>query len=327
MDLHLPTKRSSLLELSAQDSLQILIKDVQKGLLKPPRSLPPKYFYDEKGSELFDEICKTKDYYPTKTERGILEANAKDVVNLVKPNTIVELGAGTSAKTGILFSYLNHYFTYYAIDVCKEVLLQSAKRILNKFDNISVNSLVAEYIPALLSLEKISTPTLFMFLGSSIGNFSENEAIEVLKNVALKMHQDDYFLIGFDRVKDRDVLERAYDDKQGITAEFNLNVLNVLNKELDANFVLDHFSHQAIYNNADEQIEMYLISTKDQLVNISALNESIHLGTNEKILTEISRKYTKESINHLLEKSGLHEKEHYESSNKYFSLVLAARSD
>ena len=139
------------------------------------------------------------------------------------------------------------------------------------------------------------------------------------------MHKDDFLLIGVDRVKDKAVLEKAYDDDQGITAEFNLNVLNVLNKELGANFDLKQFAHQAIYNEKDEQIEMYLVSSQRQQVYFSVLNQTIELNRNEKILTEISRKYTKKSISSLLEKSGIAEKAHFEPSNEYFSLVLAQR--
>ena len=318
-------KRFYLQELSSQNVLDTLISDVQSGMLIPPRKLPPKYFYDEKGSMLFDKICNTKDYYPTRSERELLEKNKHEIIQLANPQTVIELGAGTSDKTEVLFSCMQHDLTYIAIDVCKEVLLQSADRILNKYNNISIRSIAAEYVPAIHSLEELAVPKLFIFIGSSIGNFTEPEAINLLKNIAEKMHKEDFLLIGVDRVKDKAVLEKAYDDDQGITAEFNLNVLNVLNKELGANFDLKQFAHQAIYNEKDEQIEMYLVSSQRQQVYFSVLNQTIELNKNEKILTEISRKYTKKSISSLLEKSGLAENAHFEPSNEYFSLVLAQR--
>ena len=324
MDLHLPADRFHILELSSQDQLKILDQDVRAGLLTAPRSLPPKYFYDDAGSKLFNAICNTKDYYPTRTEFALLEQHAKEIINTVQPRTCVELGAGASTKTEILLSKLNTGF-YIAIDMCEEVLVKSAQRLLKTYPNLQIKSVVGEYIPAIQEIPSEDRPILFIFIGSSIGNFTEQESIELLSKVAHKMNSDDYFLLGLDRVKNKGVLQRAYDDTEGVTAQFNLNVLKVLNDKLGANFDCDQFFHQAIYNEKDEQIEMYLISKQTQEVEFPGLNKTIQLEENEKILTEISRKYTRSSIQRLLSKSGLIEHLHYAPDNEYFSLVLTKR--
>ncbi|MEM7402102.1 MAG: L-histidine N(alpha)-methyltransferase [Pseudomonadota bacterium] len=330
--MHVPSnnKRFQILQLDPQDSFAVLKSDVQHGLFQLPRSLPPKYFYDENGSALFDAICHTEDYYPTRTEAALLQQNAQHIIDQVKPNTCVELGAGTSAKTEVLLSKINSRlgespFTFFSIDVCYEVLVDSAQRLLSSYKNLSVHSIVGEYIPAIRSLPPHVGPTLYAFIGSSIGNFTEKESVKLLSEVANKMNSNDYFLIGIDRVKDKQVLERAYDDAEGVTAKFNLNVLNVLNSKLGANFELQQFSHQAIYNEQKSQIEMYLVSLCDQEIHFSELKQSIQIENNEKILTEISRKYTKASIQELLRKSGLIEVEHFEPKNEYFSLLLAKK--
>lgn len=326
MDLSLPSKRFRIKELTSKDASEVLRVDVQEGLFSCPRSLPPKYFYDDKGSKLFDAICKTHDYYPTRTESALLQKNVVQIIDIVKPNTCAELGAGTSAKTEILLSKacsnLDN-FTYLSIDVCQEVLIESANRLLQKYENLRVESVSGEYIPAIQNVPKLVSPTLYVFIGSSIGNFTELGSIELLSEVANKMSTEDYILIGMDRVKDKEILSRAYNDSDGVTSKFNLNVLNVLNYKLGSNFDLANFSHHAFYNEQQQQIEMYLISKCNQEVSFPTFNEKIMLKENEKILTEVSRKYTKASIKNILEKSGLQEAVHFEPSNQYFSLVLA----
>lgn len=326
MDLHLPANRFHLQELSSQESLSILEQDIRAGLFTTPRSLPPKYFYDDEGSKLFNAICETKDYYPTRTEFALFKQHAEEIINTVQARTYVELGAGASTKTEILLSKLNlNLHTYVTIDVCQEILVDTAHRLLKTHPNLQIKSLIGEYLPAIQALPVLDHPALYIFIGSSIGNFTEQQSIELLSKLAQKMNTEDYLLLGLDRVKDKEVLERAYDDGEGITARFNLNVLKVLNNTLGANFNLEQFSHQAIYNEKEQQIEMYLISKQAQKIEFTSLNESIHMQENEKILTEISRKYTKASIQRLLSNSGLIEQAHYEPDNKYFSLVLANR--
>ena len=335
MDLALIDNRFQIQQLSAQDSSETLKQDVQEGLFECPRSLPPKYFYDDEGSQIFDAICKTQDYYPTRTESLLLQSHAQEIIDLVRANTCVELGAGTSTKTEILLSKFcgrvsdTGCFNYLSIDVCYEVLVESSQRLLNKYKNLVIKSIAGEYVPAIRAVPELSGPTLYAFIGSSIANFSEPESVDLLSEVAKKMCIGDYFLIGMDRVKDKQILERAYDDSEGVTAKFNLNVLNVLNYKLGANFDLRNFFHQAVYNEQKNQIEMYLVSCCEQEVNFpklgNGLDKVLTLEKDEKILTEISRKYTKTSIRGLLRQSGLKEVMHFEPENEYFSLVLAKR--
>ena len=330
MDSPTTNKRFNLKEMSSKDTLSMLYQDVRQGLFNRPRSLPPKYFYDEVGSGLFDAICNTQDYYPTRTELALLQKHSNEIIAIANPQTCIELGAGTSTKTEVLLSQMSTSLSvdeikYVSIDVCKEVLVESAQRLLNNYTNLSIQSIVGEYAPAIQAVSVFDSPALFAFIGSSIGNFTEQESIELLTHVAEKMSAKDFFLIGIDRVKDKKILEQAYDDSEGITAKFNLNVLTVLNGSLNADFNLYKFKHQAVYNENEQQIEMYLVSLCDQTVRFPKLNESIHFEEGEKVLTEISRKYTKASIQQLLEKSGLVEEMHLEPANEYFSLVLVKR--
>ena len=326
MDSDLPRDRFRIKALSGQDTLKALKRDAREGLVHVPRSLPPKYFYDEAGSRLFDAICQTQDYYLTRTEFALLGQHADEIIAMARPQTCVELGAGASIKTEILLSRLTARsgpVTYITIDVCEEVLVESARRLLHTCPQLRIESLAGEYLVAIEVLPKLKGPVLYIFIGSSIGNFTESESIELLTRVAEKMTPDDYFLLGLDRVKDRGVLERAYNDAQGVTAQFNLNVLNVLNTRLGANFRPDEFSHRAVYHDIKEQIEMYLVAGQAQEVVLPGINETIRMQAGERILTEISRKYTRFSIQHLLSQSGLAERMHYVPGNEYFSLVLA----
>ncbi len=329
MDSPLFSNRFELQLLANQEPLNVLEADVRSGLFHVPRSLPPKYFYDEKGSKLFEAICKTEDYYPTRTEYALLKEHAAEILEVVEPKTCIELGAGTSIKTELLISKLCENYTnpvYVTIDVCEEVLVESAYRLLENHPILKIQSFVGEYAPAIRSLPQVDAPKLFIFIGSSIGNFTNIQAIELLSEVAKKMQAKDYLLLGLDRVKDKAILEKAYDDTDGITAKFNLNVLNVLNAKLDTNFNAEKFFHQAVYNEQQQQIEMYLVSNQSQEILFPTLDETIHLQENEKILTEISRKYTKSSINHLLSASGLMEQAHFQPEDEFFSLVLAKRA-
>lgn len=328
MDMDLPRERFRIEALSPQDELQTLKHDVLKGMLCAPRSLPPRYFYDEAGSRLFDAICKTKHYYLTRTESALLERHAGEIVAAVQPRACVELGAGTSVKTEILLSELaagSRPFTYVPIDVCEEVLIESAARLLYHYPRLRIEALAGEYLGALQALPRLDGPVLFVFIGSSIGNFTEAGAVELLAGVSGIMAPGDAFLLGLDRVKDRKTLEQAYDDDEGITAQFNLNVLQVLNTRLGGNFRLENFSHRAVYQQAREQIEMYLVARQAQQVLLAGLDETLDIAAGETILTEISRKYTRASIRHLLEGSALTEDMHFAPGDEYFSLVLARK--
>jgi len=188
---------------------------------------------------------------------------------------------------------------------------------------LKVHSIVGEYAQAIQAIPEIEHPALYLFIGSSIGNFTQQEAIDLLSKLAQKMQREDFLLFGVDRVKEKAVLENAYDDSEGITAKFNLNVLKVMNAKLGANFAVEKFSHQASYNEEKEQIEMYLVSQEAQKIEFKSLARVLQLQEGEKILTEISRKYTKSSLQYLLAESGLAEHTHFEARKNQYSLVLA----
>lgn len=319
-------KPVSAIKVPAAIDMPDLAGDVRQNLLKTPYSLPPKYFYDHRGSILFDQICNTPEYYPTRTESKLLSRYCQHIIDSLHVHHVIELGSGTSRKTRHLFDacqHLNKYPAYWPFDVCEPMLIQTAHELMVEYDWLNVQPLEGDYSAGLSHLPKPDGHSLYVFLGSSIGNFSEQEAISFLKEVRQHMVAGDTLLLGVDRLKDKAVLEAAYNDEQGVTAEFNLNVLSVLNNEMGADFDLTQFHHQAVFNEASSQIEMYLHSRSNQTVKFSEIDEMLHLQDGEKILTEISRKYSLNGIENLLGKAGLEIMDHFEPENEYFSLILA----
>ncbi len=303
-----------------------LAEDAQRGLTARPRSMPPKYFYDERGSRLFDAICATPEYYPTRTEDALLGAHASEIIAEVQPEHIVEFGSGTARKTRHLFDACEHRGTataYWPFDVCEAMLLESGRQLVEEYQRLSVNALVGDYLGGLQGLPELDGRSLFLFLGGTIGNFTETQAGTFLREVRAVMKADDCLVLGADRVKPPEVLHAAYNDSKGITAEFNLNLLRVLNRELDADFDLERFDHQARFNSDASQIEMYLVSSVAQSVRLKALDETLHLAAGEPILTEISRKFTHSRLESMLAAAGFSVTRHLEPENGYFSLLLA----
>lgn len=326
-DVALAEKKSiSTIKVPAANSVSDLMGDIRKHLLNPPYSLPPKYFYDHRGSLLFDQICNTPEYYPTRTESQLLQRYCQHIIDRLDVHHIIELGSGTSRKTRHLFDAcqtLDQYPSYWPFDVCEPMLIQTANELMLQYDWLNIQPLEGDYSAGLAHLPKPDGHSLYVFLGSSIGNFTETEAVDFLKEVRLHMTTGDTLLLGIDRVKDKTVLEAAYNDKQGVTAEFNLNVLSVLNNETKANFDIEQFSHQAVFNEDKSQIEMYLHSSSDQTIRFPSLDQELKLHEGEKILTEISRKYSLAGIESLLGRAELEIMDHFEPNNQYFSLILA----
>lgn len=319
-------KSVAAIRVPAANEVPDLTEDVRQNLLQAPYSLPPKYFYDHRGSVLFDQICDTPEYYPTRTESKLLSRYCQHIIDRLSVHHIIELGSGTSRKTRHLFDAcqnLNQYPEYWPFDVCEPMLVQTAHQLMVQYDWLTVQPLEGDYSAGLKHLPKPDGHSLYVFLGSSIGNFTELEAVYFLKEIRQHMISGDTLLLGIDRIKDKEVLESAYNDNQGVTAEFNLNVLSVLNNEVGANFNLSQFNHQAIFNETESQIEMYLQSLSDQTINFSSLDEELYLQDGEKILTEISRKYSLAGIENLLGQAELEIMDHFEPSNEYFSLILA----
>lgn len=308
-------------------SVTTLDEDVLAGLVRSrPRALPPKYFYDARGSELFDRICDTPEYYPTRTEDGLLARHAGAIVGSVQPRHIVELGAGTSRKTRRLFDACaeNGCESAYApFDVCAEVMLEHGRALVTDYDWLTVNALVGDYHAGFDHLPEFPETTLYVFLGGTIGNFSHDEAVAFLSELAALMKPADRLLLGADRFKDPARLHAAYNDAAGITAAFNLNLLEVLNRELDADFEPAAFAHHASFNPLKRRIEMYLVSLRAQRVTLGRLGEAIDFDEGEAMLTEISRKFTYPALKALLEESGLVVEAHHEAEGGDYSLLQA----
>jgi L-histidine N-alpha-methyltransferase len=300
-------------------------QDVTNGLMRVPRSLPAKYFYDEKGSWLFDQICDSPEYYPTRAENALLAKVANDIINEQQPRCIVELGSGTARKTRHLFdacSKAGFSPTYVPIDVCDEILIASKNALEKEYEWLEVNPIAGDYTGGLGNLPRYSECNLVAFLGGTIGNFSEDEARNFLADLRSTMTENDALLIGADRIKPPEVLHAAYNDDAGVTAAFNLNVLEVLNRELDATFDLDGFEHYAYFNPIQSRIEMHLVSTRNQSITLGSLQKEIDFNEGDHILTEISRKFTRIELENMLVDAGFEVVKHYESDGHKFSLLL-----
>ena len=303
-----------------------ITEDLRTGLLSEPRSLPPKYFYDERGSRLFEQICTTSEYYPSRTEEKLLSHYSEEIINQVKPGEIMELGSGNAQKTRRLLDaceITNHTCLYTPLDICETMLENVYAQLKSDYHWLEVMPLLGDYRAGLENLPKSHGIRLYVFLGGTIGNFYPREAQDFIKEIKAHMQPGDYLLLGADRVKDHHILDAAYNDKQGITAEFNLNVLHVLNRELKADFNPGYFEHQAGFNSRHNRIEMHLVCSRNHSVHLQLLDEKITFHQGESILTEVSHKFTFDELEDLLEECGLYICNHYEPDNKYFSLILA----
>ncbi len=301
-------------------------EDVTNGMMRAPRSLPAKYFYDEKGSWLFDQICDSPEYYPTRSENALLAQVADDIVAEQQPHCIVELGSGTSRKTRHLFdACINAGFfpAYVPIDVCDEILIASKIALEEEYEWLKVKPIVGDFTSGLGNLPRHFECNLVAFLGGTIGNFSKADGSRFLSELRSTMTENDVLLLGADRIKPPGILHAAYNDDAGITAAFNLNVLEVLNRELEATFDLDGFEHYAYFNPTKSQIEMHLVSMRDQHITLGSLQKEIDFNEGDHILTEISRKFTRLELEKTLINAGFEVVKHYESDGHKFSLLLA----
>jgi len=301
-------------------------KDVIQGLNQIPKSLPPKYFYDDRGSELFEQICELPEYYPTRTEAFILRQNAAEIAQITGNSELVELGSGSSTKTQILldaYQKIRGYCRYIPVDVSGGILKSSVLQLQEKYPSFSIEGLVGTYEQALEHLKSdFALSRMIFFLGSSIGNFTPKECDNFLKQIANTLKTGDYFLLGIDLQKPKEILEPAYNDSQGVTAAFNLNMLSHLNWRFQGNFDINLFTHQAIYNQVDAQIEMYLHCQKSHLVSLEILDLKILFADGESILTEISRKFDLENMQQQLERQGLKTVKIWTDSQQWFGLIL-----
>lgn len=328
MALSTTTARLQRSDVSSVRPLPSLADDAHAGLLVPPRWLPPKYFYDDHGSRLFEAICDTPEYYPTRTEAALLKTHAARIVEHSRPDHILELGSGNSRKTECLIAACDPAGiapVYWPFDVSAQMMMDAGQALVSAYQWLRVHALVGDYNGGLgtLPLPEDGGRRLIVFLGGTLGNFEPDDATEMLREIRSLMAPGDALLLGLDRVKDTARLEAAYDDAAGHTAAFNRNVLRVLNRELDADFPLDAYRHSARYDAEQARIEMRLIAQRAHRVRIGALDVAIEVEEEEPILTEISRKFTAEVIDTLLASAGLRWLEHFEAAGGDYSLVLA----
>ncbi len=306
---------------------ETLLRDVRDGLSRSPKRLPSKYFYDRRGSELFEQITRLPEYYLTRAERGLLEAHASAIIGALAPASLVELGAGSAEKTRILLDAMlasGKHATYVPIDVSEEFLEATAAALDARYDALDIVPVVADISEPLELPRLLPVPALFAFLGSTIGNFDERDAIALLSDVRAVMRAGDRFLLGFDLVKDAARLHDAYNDTAGVTADFNRNVLHVLNRELGADFDIGAFEHVAFYNHDARRIEMHLMATRPMRVHVPGVG-AVTFRSGERLMTEISGKYDRPSVGALLDAAGLGI-EHWLTDGD-FALVLAAPRD
>jgi len=303
--------------------------EIYSSLNSNSKNIHSKYFYDKKGSELFEQICDLPEYYPTRTEIEILKNLKSDLSKYLNDSfRLVELGSGSSIKTRLIldiFAENQNKIEYFPIDI-SEILAESSELLQRDYQDLNITGIIDTYEGGLEFIEKYDDKNnLIIFLGSSFGNFIPNEGKNFLRKINSIMKNDDLFLIGLDLVKDKKILEDAYDDSQGITAKFNLNVLSRINDELDADFVLKNFEHFAKYNEKDQRVEMYLRSLVNQSVNVSKANLSLKLKQGELIHTEHSHKYKIPQIKELFNKTGFEIKQIWLDKNKHFALILVSK--
>jgi L-histidine Nalpha-methyltransferase len=311
--------------LEADDTARALEADVRAGLGATPKTLPPKWFYDDVGSDLFDEITRLPEYYPTRTERSILVAHARDVAELTKADTLVELGSGTSEKTRLLLDALREAGTlerFVPFDVSEQTLRDAAAAVAHEYDGVRVHAVVGDFEHHLGELPGGGT-RLVAFLGSTIGNLAPRPRSQFLAALAATLAPGDALLLGTDLVKDVDRLVAAYDDAAGVTAAFNRNVLAVLDRELDADFDPEAFDHVARWNPEAEWIEMRLKSRLAQTVRLRALDLEIEFAEGEELRTEISAKFRRERVEQELAAAGFRLTEWWTDPAADFALSLS----
>ncbi|MER8182045.1 L-histidine N(alpha)-methyltransferase [Kitasatospora sp. NPDC094015] len=312
-------------QLPADHFSHALRHDVQHGLTASPKTLPPKWFYDAAGSELFEEITRLPEYYPTRAEREILTSRSRAIAAITRARTLVELGSGSSEKTRLLLDALQELGTletYIPVDVSESALDAAGKSLTKEYPGLSVHAVLSDFTHG-RGLPTGAGPKVLAFLGGTLGNLLPAERAEFLTGLRKLMAPGDALLLGTDLVKDPKVLVAAYDDAAGVTAAFNKNVLNVLNRELNADFDPGTFEHVALWDARQEWIEMRLRSTRTQTVKIQALDLAVHFEEGEELRTEVSAKFRHARVADELEAAGLELAEWWTDEQGRFGLSLA----
>jgi len=309
-------------------------KDVEKGLNDKQKHISPKFFYDKKGSRLFEEICMQPEYYLNRIESQILKNSVDEILKIIggQEISVIELGNGNSLKTRILlgpFLTKLKIVTYFPIDVSLKMLKKSIKDLFREYANLQIYGICSDYVSGLVKINafmklkrEIPNKKFIIFLGSSIGNFDPKDAIDFLHSIARYVLKEDLLLIGIDLEKDKSILDRAYNDKNGITAKFNFNVLARINRELEGEFNISNFEHRSFYNIHKHRIEMHLESKLDQQVRIGAIGKKFYFKKGEKIHTENSYKYSLRRLNKLVKKAGLQVIRNFTDPEEQYTLLL-----
>ena len=308
---------------SARDELAA---DVRAGLMRPPRWLPPRWFYDEEGSRLFDLITELPEYYQTRTETAILRDHAASIAALAAPEALIELGAGSCSKTRVLIDACRARGTlriFTPFDVSDNVVWRTSHELVDEYPGLTVYGMVGDFTSHLGFIPRLGR-RLVVFLGSTIGNLEGDERNAFLHEVRSLLDRGDTFLCGFDLVKDHAELVSAYDDSAGVTAAFNRNVLRVVNRELGADFDVDAFAHVALYDPTHERIEMHLRAERPQTVHIPGAEMRVDLAGGETVRTEISAKFTRVSVEGMLAEASMQLEEWFTDPAERFALALAS---
>ena len=305
-----------------------LRRELRDALTGSPRTIPSHFFYDDHGSRLFERICEQPEYYQTRTERAILDAIAPDVVERTEARDLVELGSGASTKTRVLLDAMSSagiLERYVPVDVSEGIVRRSAQDLAERYPGLTVHAVIADFVRDLGALPD-SGHQLGVFLGGTIGNFRPAAAAELLGLLGESLGEGAFLLVGMDLIKDPQLLEAAYNDAQGVTAEFNRNILSVVNRICDGDFNPDAFSHRAIYNEEQHRIEMWLDAQGPQRVQLRDLDLTLDLADREGIRTEISVKYNRALAEDLLRRAGFNPVAWYPDSANRFALALAQRN-
>lgn len=303
-------------------SLDTFLQDVLQGLARPQKTLPCKYLYDERGSKLFDRICETDEYYPTRTERDIMQGCAASIAQQIgRQAMLVEYGSGSSIKTQLLLDTLAAPAAYVPVDISEEHLLRTAESLRAMYPSTEVLPVVADFTRpfTLPTPRRPFSHVALYFPGSTIGNFTPAQAGQLLRNMSAMLGPQGGLLIGIDLQKDVSVLEAAYNDAAGVTAAFNLNLLARINEALDGDFSLDQFSHRAVYNPVKHRIEISIVSRRDQQVVVDG--HRFEFARGEEILTEYSHKYTVDGFAQFASQFGFALHKHWTDRRQYFAVL------
>jgi L-histidine Nalpha-methyltransferase len=310
--------------LDAATSVDELAADARKGLTADPKWLPPRWFYDERGSELFERITELPEYYPTRTERQILANRADEIAAAAPVQTVVELGSGSSSKTHLLLDAWQRAGTLRRIvtlDVSTSALIEAAEVLHGRYPGVEVCPVRADFTRHLRELDTVGR-TAIVFLGSTIGNLDVDQRRQFFLAIRAALGDGDVLLLGTDLVKSPEVLIPAYDDAAGVTAQFNLNVLRVLNSQLGGDLPVDSFSHLAVWNAEQERIEMRLRAEREVRARLADIDLDVHFDRGEELLTEISSKFRRDGIASELGEAGLRLRNWWTDARQYFAVSL-----